>query len=456
MKLKVKGIFAFLIACCSFPFAAHAGSFQINEQDAGLVGTALAGSTVFGTTSSVYLNPAEMVFVDGPQFSASSVAIIPRAKFEPTVATNAAGQNILGSSDANSPSRHGIIPGLYAIYPVNPQFAVGIGTAVPFGLSTQYDELSAARYFATQSGIVTMDITPSIAIKPVEHFAIGFGLDIMYAKATLDQGVDAQHLFYGFDPVNGVVPLFNGDLFVENKASGWVPGWHMGLFWQATPRTDVGFAYHSQMRAALEGNRRIIGLENALYPGAEAVPAVVAGLANSSVQAPLTLPDYGTISIKQKLNPWWDVLADISYVHWSVLKNITLNYGPQYQNVTATLDYRDTWRVSLGQEFKVQPRWKIRMGVAYDQTPTVDTHRDARLADGDRIWFSTGFNYKYSNKIDVDFSYAHILFEKSPVNQSVNFAPIGGVQSLVANYKTNANLLGLQLNYHFNAQAGLF
>ncbi len=51
----------------------------------------------------------------------------------------------------------------------------------------------------------------------------------------------------------------------------------------------------------------------------------------------------------------------------------------------------------------------------------------------------------------MDLSYAHIFIKDSHINLSTNFQPAAGIQSLIANYSGNANLVGVQLNYHFNA-----
>ncbi len=213
---------------------------------------------------------------------------------------------------------------------------------------------------------------------------MGFGLDLLYAKAELDQNVDATNLIYVFDPNQGIVPLFNGDITVRNVAHDWGVGWHAGLLWKPTTTTDVGVSYHSRINMDLRGDRTI-GLQNALNPLSGGAAAAI-GLVDSSVDAPLTLPDYETLSIKQYIFPWWDIVGDITHVQWSELKNITLNFGPNLPNAVSVLNYRNTWRIALGQEFQVNSWWKLRMGVAFDETPINSQFIDARLPDGNRIW----------------------------------------------------------------------
>lgn len=430
-----------------------AAGFQLVEQSGMTLGAANAGTTTNYSASVEYFNPAAMVFFDHATISASAVGVMPNIQFTPVLATDLFGNPLScpnGSPNCNpaqSPATNALIPGLYAIYPLNKQFAIGISSEVPFGLKTVYDPASAARYFATESSISSLNINPSIAMKVLDNFSVGFGVDLLRTNATLDQAVDANSITSGFVP---------HDLIVENKAKDWGLGWNMGLLWKATSTTEIGFGYHSKINLDLKGDSTIIGLPNNL-----AIQNLLGfyGLHDAFVEAPLTLPDYATISIKQSLKPWWNVMADFSYTHWSTINKILLNFTGNRSNINnpnnlppsiTTVDYRNTWRFAVGEEFVVTPNWRVRMGLAYDQSPVRDENRDARLPDTNRYWVAAGTNFKFNDRMDLDLGYAHIFFNPASINRTNTVANVF-VQNLVANYSANANLVGVQLNYHFNA-----
>lgn len=421
--------------------SAHAASFQVLDLSAATLGSAHAGTTVSDGANVQAANPAATAFFTNPELSASFVGVFPRINYATNRATNFAGMNIIPSSTANSPARNGMLPNFYLIYPINKQFSTGFSITTPFAFKTVYDDQSVARYFATESKILSFNFNPSIAIKPIDNFAVGLGLDIIHFKAQLDETLNTYPLTLGFLPSH--------DFVFENKASDTNVGWNMGLLWKATNTTDIGFGYHSKIRLNLQGDATVNGLSllEQFFVG-------IPGVHNSSASASLTLPDYATASIKQKINSWFSLLGDITYTHWSVIKNITINYSggntfPFWSNLppaVTTYNFRNTWRVAFGQEYQLSPIWKLKTGIAYEQSPVRDEFRDARLPDNNRIWVSAGSNFKFTKNVDLDVGYAHVFVKNADVNlTSSTFTH----QQFFANYTSSANLFGAQINYHF-------
>lgn len=436
----------FLSTC--FAGKLFAAGFQLIEQSAVTLGLAGAGTTVNDNPSIQFYNPAGMAFITHPEFAASAIGIFPNVSYHTLNATNLSGNPVSGTS--TDPAPNAFIPAFYAIYPVTNAITVGVGAEVPFGLQTIYGPDSDARYLATQSSIQTMNFNPSFSIKASDNFSVGFGIDVLTVHATLDQAIDTQSIYFH---------QVNSDVIVENKASDTGLGWNMGLMWKLTPTTELGFGYHSQIRLDMHGNSNMIGIsaDDLLAYGLD-------GIHDSYVDAPITLPDYATLSIKQQIKPWWDVLADLSYTHWSLIKNISLTFSGNRNNPynfsnnlppsVLPVYYRNTWRISLGQEFQILPIWKLRMGIAYDESPVRGLYRDVRLPDNDRYWLSLGSNFKFNQHFDLDVGYAHVFFKNSHVNdtqpissqlQYLNFVPA----NFTADYKANVNTVGVQLNYHF-------
>jgi long-chain fatty acid transport protein len=77
--------------------------------------------------------------------------------------------------------------------------------------------------------------------------------------------------------------------------------------------------------------------------------------------------------------------------------------------------------MALGAEYQLTDQLKLKSGVKYDQTPTVDAYRDTRVPDGDRIWVSAGLHYQLTSQLGIDAGYAHIFMKDASVNVTRSF-----------------------------------
>ena len=67
------------------------------------------------------------------------------------------------------------------------------------------------------------------------------------------------------------------------------------------------------------------------------------------------------------------MLGDVAWTGWSSIKalDIVRASGAASGTTAQTLDaeFRDTWRIALGANYKISDAWKLKFGIAYDQTP---------------------------------------------------------------------------------------
>lgn len=109
--------------------------------------------------------------------------------------------------------------------------------------------------------------------------------------------------------------------------------------------------------------------------------------------------------------------------------------------------YRDTTFVSLGADYKLSDTVTLRGGIALDQTPTTNAHRDVRVPDTSRKWLSLGVGWTPSANLEYNFGYTH-LFTSDP---DVAIGPTTNNQgnSLVGKYKVRGDVLAASVNYKF-------
>ncbi|MCD6048448.1 MAG: long-chain fatty acid transporter [Gammaproteobacteria bacterium] len=434
-----------LIILCSMQ-AAHAANFQLFEQSATLLGQADAGTAVSDDPSVQFYNPAATAFFDKTNIGISAIYIDPKVSYTVNSATNLDGAPISGPTPG--PGQTAIAPGLFLIQPINNRVTLGLGVTVPFGLSTSYGAGSPARYFATESKIETVNINPSVAYKFTDKFSAGLGLDFQYMHATLNQAVDAENLT--LLPVN--------DIYLQNNAFDWGHGWNGGLYYQPFNTTKLGLSYRSQVVHHLNGTSSP-DMPGGIDPIYQDLLAYY-GIQNSNVYGTIVLPPYTTLSAQQDLTPRWSIMADAEYIQWNKIQDVTLNFSPKsggpqgwtLPSTTIPLHYSNTWRLSLGQSYKITDKLTGRMGVASDASPVSPEYATARIPDSDRYWLTLGAGYAFTPNASLNIGYAHIFFDDSSTNQSQTFTnsgvPIGTI-TYAANYRAEANLFGAQFNAKF-------
>ncbi len=447
MKLR-KTLLSVLIGS-SIATLSFAAGFQVFEQSTTLMGQANAGTGVTTDPSIQYYNPAGMAFVKDTEIGLSAIVLRTNAEFNPSQATGVDGRNILPTSSSVPPEFQTTIPGLYIVRPVNPDLRFGLGLESSFGLTTEYPDNSTARYFALESKLKTINLNPSFSYLFHNDFSIGGGLVMQYADTDLSQAVDGGGLvrlgYVNAGIPASVIPLLpqGGDFFVDNNASGLALGWDVGTEYKHKG-TALGVSYHSHINQDLHGSATVTGNAIALQTLANAGTI----FADTSADTRLDLPGFLTFSASQKLTNKWTVMTDVERIFWSRLKQVTINYAqPTMPNAVIDFDYRDTWRVALGQSYQVEKDLLLRMGVAWDQTPIPNQFtRSPRLPGNNRFWVSVGGTYEIDKHADISFGYSHIFIKSNEVN---NTNPNFPLQTLVANYSGSADLVGVQLNLKF-------
>ena len=66
-------------------------------------------------------------------------------------------------------------------------------------------------------------------------------------------------------------------------------------------------------------------------------------------------------------------------------------------------NWTNTMRYSVGASYQCNDAWKVKMGLAYDESPVPQQYRTARLPDNNRLWLSAGLQYASSERLKIDF-----------------------------------------------------
>lgn len=426
---KIKTLSALILGLGAVGIA-HGAGFQLMEQNASGLGNAYAGSAAIAEdASTVFYNPAGMTMLPGMNVAGGAVAIKPSFKF--TDGGSTAGTSVggfgTGGKDGGDAGSLAAVPHAYFTWEVNPSLWLGLGVGAPFGLMTDYEKGWAGRYHSEKFSIESININPSIAYKVSDTFSIGAGLNWMQLDADYRKALS-------MGPA--------GDLQARVKAKGDAWGWNAGILWQATPDTRLGLSYRSKVKVTADGtttltNRSVPGF---IVPGLPVQP----GAYNASTT--VELPDSAIFSVVHNLNDRWTLLGDISWTGWSSIQSLDIkNSG--IPDASLKLKFRDTYRIALGANYRYSDTWTFKGGVAYDQSPVdSDQYRPASLPDNDRYWVSLGAQYNINKNAKIDVGYTHLFLSNTSIN---NDSDLAGAGRLKGDYKSSADLLGIQFSYRF-------
>jgi len=126
------------------------------------------------------------------------------------------------------------------------------------------------------------------------------------------------------------------------------------------------------------------------------------------------------------------------------VQNLTFTSPGGGQIGSTTLDYKDAWRLALGANYQLNDTWKLRGGIAFDQTPVQNAYRVPRVPDQDRIAVSAGVQYRLSRDAAIDVGYAYVSFREA-ASELVSAAQ----GNLVGTYKSHSNIIGVQYRTDF-------
>lgn len=406
---------------------ASAAGFQLLEQNASGIGNAYAGSAaVAENASTIYFNPAGMTQLQARELSVGLSAVRPSFDFR-----DKGSQSGALTGDGQDAGGWAAIPNAYLSWALDKDLYLGVGLSGPFGLVTDYDESWVGGAQALKFEIKTLNINPSLAWRVNDQVSLGAGINWQRMEAEYERIV-------GIAP--GALSMSTATLDVDGDA--W--GWNVGALFTLSPATKLGVSYRSKIDHELKGDVTVEG------------PSAVLNAAGSSdSEVDVELPDTFIASVAHKLDDRWELLGDLSWTGWSSIKQVDIvrSSGPQSGAVAQTLDteFKDTWRVALGANYKLNDAWKLKFGVAFDESPVPDKERRlVSLPDNDRTWFTVGGQWKVSKANTLDLGAAYLYVPDTKIdNDQTTANPLTNRGRVTGEYDSSVWILGAQYSMAF-------
>ena len=145
--------------------------------------------------------------------------------------------------------------------------------------------------------------------------------------------------------------------------------------------------------------------------------------------------------------PQWTGAFEIQYDMWNSFKTVTVT--SQNAPLLEPEGYRNSWMVSAGAIYHWSDQLAFRGGFGWDQSPVTDQFRTLNVPDADRLMAGIGAGYRFTQRLNVDFGYAHYFgTHPATVTGSVNsIDPFTKAIVLTGNFNNSLDYVALSFRY---------
>ncbi|MGD2011604.1 MAG: outer membrane protein transport protein, partial [Desulfobacterales bacterium] len=242
-------------------------------------------------------------------------------------------------------------------------------------------------------------------------------------------------------------PTFvDGRLKLDDTDWGW--GVNLGLLYEVTSDVRLGFTWNSQINldfnAPAQFSNLAPGIAGLLYNR---------GLLNSSIKVGIKVPQQLMGSIFAQVSDRWAVLGSLGWQQWSKFGQVQLGIDDTTnpRGITTELDFKNSWHIAAGAQYKLSDPWMLSFGVAYDSglqdgsdvSPLLPLNAAWRFGVGAQHQTSESFlwgvaaEYLYGGTLDTNL-------------QSTAPVALGGRGNLIGSYEdVSTFFLALYGNWKF-------
>lgn len=383
------------------PGAACASGFAVEHQNAEAQGAAYAGAQAKGADAGfAAYNPAALAGIGGAELSANATVLFGATGYENASATLLGAFPAGGFSEDDGVLPVAFVPASAFAFPVSDRLTLGLTVTSPFGLRSEYDVGSAARYYAQDAELLTIAVAPTAAFEVTDRIAIGASLRIQYADLTVSQVVDAGGVAF-LNMIPGFTPA-SSDLFAEFKADDIAIGFLAGAQVEPVDGFRLGFSYASKIEHDFDGAATF---DIAGSPAALALNGAAGLFADTGFTSTLNLPASYSLGAAADVSDRVTLLASIALTRWSAFDQLVLDFvNPAQPPEIITANWEDSWTFAVGAEFQATKTTALRAGFAYDETPVTDEFAGPRIPDEDRRWLNAGVSHAFTDKLTVDLA----------------------------------------------------
>lgn len=382
--------------------SAFAGGLDLSEfSTAASVGSAgTSNQTHTRDASASALNLGAMTEVEGDQVTVGLSLMDFHSEFKDDGGSSPGGSDVGNAGDLFP------VPFFGYVSHLDENWTFGLTMNSHYGLSIDYPNEWAGRFFAQEVTMQSINLTPSIAYRINDEWSVGAGLVIDYA--TLDMK---------FALAGGQVRIEDDDVAL---------GGIFSVHYRPSEITSFGLTYRTEIKHEFEDNVDTRG---------GAIPGLLKDFSMDSYT-----PQQFLFGVRHELNEELALLGSANWQEWSRWGKAPTSVNGTDIGVDRELD--DTWGAGVGVEYRLNPEWLLTCGYHYDSAMMDTSTRTADLPTTNIHRYGIGTEYKYSEKITLGFAFEHVDLGKQNLNQSNNLG-----RSASGEYDNYINFYTVNLNY---------
>jgi long-chain fatty acid transport protein len=245
----------------------------------------------------------------------------------------------------------------------------------------------------------------------------------------------------------------DGDLKIKMKDSAW--GFRLATMYKVNEKHQFGLMYRSPIRHEYEGRTYLNDLTDSGLGGPTYNTIFGGSSYETRVSTKFVLPQSIVLGYSFKPDAKWVINADLEWLDWSGVKEQSFDFPDEAPGAKLNVlntgnpqnrDWTSVWSASLGAEYAVVPKLRLRGGYIFHQTPIGNDTFDTAFNDANSHSLTTGFGYDLSSRLTLDMAYAAVFFESRDINNSVD--SVFGAD-LDGKYTTFVNVGTVTLTYKF-------
>lgn len=285
------------------------------------------------------------------------------------------------------------------VFPVTQRaaFALGMGAA------------------GTTPGVGSSHLNPSFGYAISDRLAVSAGFDAAYFDPARINRSGPSIECVGLQR-QGALPLLTcSDAIAYTPANligsgagtvrgnGWGYGYNLGATLAFSDSTRLGMRYQSGLAMDVED-------ETVFQTAGPTLSTDLDRLTDQAVIAGLGLPQSFALGASHQFNDQWSVAGDVTWVNWSQFDRLRIaSDGGALSEDTNTENWNNTYRYTLGLNYRRNDHWKYRLGAAYDQSPIPNNqlHTSQQIPAEDLIWVAFGVGYSPTPRLSLDIGYAY-------------------------------------------------
>jgi long-chain fatty acid transport protein len=400
-----------------------AAGFLIYEHGAAAMAMAGAFVSVANDPSAIFHNPAGIAFLKGTQVQVGTTLIMPSGSFtltkwpfpEPQKTWNQDSQVFYPST-------------FYITHSVGEEMTLGFGFFSPYGLGSSWPKENQLRYLGYKDDMKTFFFNPTVGIKVTENFSFGAGISYVYS--TVD--------FWLIELVDDFYPFTLSTYDVPAQMTGSGDSWcfNAGLLYRAE-KFSLGLNYRSGFDIKYTGDITV---------DTSPIPLPFRTLVPTEDSGETTFKFPHILGFGASFTPLDPLLLslDIHYIFWSRFDKYVVTFDILPELVMEE-KWKDSFLIRLGGQYTFSPRFCLRAGFIFDQTPQPAESMDPLLPDANRYALTAGIGWKLTKNLVLDLTFHHEIFAKRTSPNRYIYMP-GSVNFGESEYSMSAELLGLSLS----------